>query len=220
MLTVITGLIVNDNNSAERTAAEFFNENFNTYVNIKFSKLEDNWKTYIRLTVAGRRIRLRPRTKVNIREFVQWEREKIRQDEDTSLNLFPISEREDLIERFNTHKQWLEDTENTAKKYIPKNFTENMEWMDWKATLIKLLKYQPGRNGVPLNYVIRDNIIDIVRTKTNFLDDYVDRTPLTVSVFNVDASKVHSYIFRLISKNAVSEQKLIPHKDVADCRVD
>ena len=71
MLTVITGLIVNDNNSAERTAAEFFNENFNTYVNIKFSKLEDNWKTYIRLTVAGRRIRLRPRTKFNIRALVQ-----------------------------------------------------------------------------------------------------------------------------------------------------
>ena len=88
---------------------------------------------------------------------------------------------------------------------MPKNFTEKIECMDWKVTLINFLKYQPGGNGVPLNYVIRGNVSAIVRTNINFLDDYVDRTPLSGRVFNADASKVHSYIARLISENAVAE---------------
>ena len=66
--------------------------------------------------------------------------------------------------------------------------------MNSKATLINFLKYKPGRNGVTLNYVTRERIEAIVQTNTNFLDDYVDRTPLTGRVFNADASKVNAYI--------------------------
>ena len=114
----------------------------------------------------------------------------------------------------------MEDSVNIQNKYILKNFTEKLEWMDWKATLINFIKSQLGRNGVPLKYVIRDNVATIVRTNKNFIGDYVDRTPLTGIVFNADASKEHSYIFRLIPGNKVTEQKLIPHKDAADGRVD
>ena len=66
-----------------------------------------------------------------------------------------------------------------ANNSMTKNFTEKMEWMDWKSTLINFLKSQPGRNGVPLNYVIRYNVAAIIQTNTNFIDCYVDRTPLT-----------------------------------------
>ena len=47
-----TGLIVNGNNAAEMMAADVFNNNLNTCVDINFSELKDNWKTYIRLTVS------------------------------------------------------------------------------------------------------------------------------------------------------------------------
>ena len=102
-----TGLIVNGNNSVEMIAADEFNENFNTCVDIKFSELEDNWKTYSGLTVTEGRIRLILRTKVNIRTFVQWERKKNRQYEDPRLTLFPLAKRDYTIEGFNTHNQWL-----------------------------------------------------------------------------------------------------------------
>ena len=69
---------------------------------------------------------------------------------------------------------------------------------------------------MPLNYIIRDNVANIVLTNTKFIDDYVDRKPLTGRVFNDNASKVHSYIVRLISENAVAEQNLLPHKYAAD----
>ena len=64
------GVIVKGNNVSDLIAADVFNNNFNTCVDIKFSKLEDNWKTYSGLTVAEGCISLRPRTKVNIREFI------------------------------------------------------------------------------------------------------------------------------------------------------
>ena len=98
------------------------------------------------------------------------------------------------------------------------NFTEKMERMEWKATLINFLKYQPGRNGAPLNCVIRENVAAIVQTNTEFIDDYVDRTPLTRRVLNADASTVHSYIVQLIYENEVSKQKLLPHKDAIEER--
>ena len=78
MLADTTGLIVNGNNAAEIIAAGVFNENSITCVDIKFSKIDNNWKTYSRLTVAEGRIRIRPRTKVKTRAFVQWARDKIR----------------------------------------------------------------------------------------------------------------------------------------------
>ena len=54
------------------------------------------------------------------------EKQKKSQDEDPSLTLFPLAERDDIIERFNTNDQWLEDAANMANNSIPKNFTEKM----------------------------------------------------------------------------------------------
>ena len=66
-----------------------------------------------------------------------------------------------------------------------------MEWIDWKADLIKSLKYQPRRNGSPLSYVIRDNITPTVGGNLNFLGDYVNIYPITGRVFTIDVDKVH-----------------------------
>ena len=54
----------------------------------------------------------------------------------------------------------------------------------------------------------------------NFIDDYVDRNPLTGRFFNANDSKVNLYIVPLISENAVAEQNIPPHKDAADGFVD
>ena len=106
MLAATNGLIVNGKIVANMIDADVFNENFNTCVIIKFSELEDIRKTYRGLTFSEGNIRLRPRTKFIIRAFVLWTRGKNRQDEDPSLTLFPLSEIDELIERFNTYKQW------------------------------------------------------------------------------------------------------------------
>ena len=121
-------------------AADVFNENFNTCVEINFSELEHNQKTYSGLMVYKGRIMLRPRTKVDIRVFVQWTRDKISQYQYPRLTLFPLAERYEPIKRFNTHTQWLGDAVNMKKNYIQQNFTEIMERMDCKAKFINFLK--------------------------------------------------------------------------------
>ena len=78
------------------------------------------------------------------------------------------------------------DAEGMAKNAMPETFTDKMNWIDWKVTLIKFLKSQPGRNGVSLNYVVRDNVNPIVRNKPNFLDGYADITLLQGRVFPRD----------------------------------
>ena len=69
---------------------------------------------------------------------------------------------------------------------------------------------------MPLNYVIEENVAAIAQINTNFLDDYIDRTPLTRIVFNANAPKVRLYIALLIFENTIAEQKLRPHNDAAD----
>ena len=100
-------------------------------------------------------------------------------DEDTAAVNFKVSDRNDLIELYNIHKQWTDDASTMAKNFMPNIFTEKMEWMDWKATLANFLKSQPGRNGSPLNYVVRNNQGTVIRNNSNLLDDYSDRATLT-----------------------------------------
>ena len=120
-------------------------------------------------------------------------------DEDTAAVNFKVSDRNDLIELYNIHKQWTDDASTMAKNFMPNIFTENMEWMDWKATLVNFLKSQPGRNGSPLNYVVRNNQGTVIRNNSNLLDDYSDRATLTGGAFSSNTSRVNSYLVLLIS---------------------
>ena len=120
-------------------------------------------------------------------------------DEDTAAVNFKVSDRNDLIELYNIHKQWTDDASTMAKNFMPNIFTEKMEWMDWKATLVNFLKSQPGRNGSPLNYVVRNNQGTVIRNNSNLLDDYSDRATLTGRAFSSNTSRVNSYLVLLIS---------------------
>ena len=214
------GVIWNGESASQRIANDVFNGSFNACIDITFAELDDHWKTYSSLTVADGRIRLRPGTKVNIWVFVQWTRDKLRIDEDPTTEMFPVALRTDLIDRYNTHKQWVPDASDMAKSARPKMFTEKMKWTDWKVTLLNFLKSQPGRNGVPLSYVIRSDNLVVQNNYANFLDEYAAKAPLQGRAFDHDASKVHSYIIHFISENNVAEQKVLPFKDDNNGRLD
>ena len=104
------------------------------------------------------------------------------------------------------------------KTAMPKQFDDKTKWLDWKPTFIAFLRTQPGRHGVPLDYVVRDNENRTTTTSVDFLYDYVNGTSLTSNTFSIDSSKVHSFLIRLISDNAVAEQKVLPHKDPCNSR--
>ena len=214
------GVIWNRESASQRITNGVFNNCFNTCIDITFAELDDHWKTYSSLTVADGHIRLRPGTKVNIRVFVQWTRDKLRTNEDPAAEMFPVALRKDLVYHYNTHKQWVSDASDMAKSARPKMFAEKMKWSDWKVTLLNFLKSQPGRYGVPLSYVIRSDNLVIQNTYANFLDEYAAKAPLQGRAFDHDASKVHSYIICFISENNVAEQKVLPFKDDNNGRLD
>ena len=118
------GVIWNSESASQRIANNVFNNSFNTCIDITFTELDCHWKTYSSLTVADSCIRLRPGTKVNIRTFVQWTRDKFRTDEDPAVEMIPVASRMDLIDRYNTHKQWVSDASDMVKSARPKTFTE------------------------------------------------------------------------------------------------
>jgi hypothetical protein len=147
VLNDTNNVLFNAANALARISADIFNDNFSTCMDLSFTDLEDSWKTYSGLTVSEGRIRLLPGTKVNIKAFVQWVRDQIRIGNDPAQSPFPVNCRNDLLERYNTHKQWLKDAPDMLKSAMPKNFTEKMNWADWKGTFVNFLKTQPGRHG-------------------------------------------------------------------------
>ena len=85
------GVIWNGETTSQRICNNVFNNSFNACIDIMFSELDDQWKTYSSLTVADGQIRLRPATKeVDIRAFMQWTRDKIRANEDSADEMFPV----------------------------------------------------------------------------------------------------------------------------------
>ena len=131
--------------------------------------------------------------------------------EDTAATPFPTRYRDDLIDRYNTHRKWMIDAKDMAKNAMPKTLTDKMKCIDWKVTLINFLKFHPGRNGFPLNYAVGDNVNPIVKNNSNFLDDHANRTPFQWRVFTHNEAKVQSYILFIWSQRTLLLNRSICH---------
>ena len=169
-------VLFNGSTGAQRIANEVFDDDLMSCMDKSSSDLENDWKTYSNLTINQGQIRLRPATKKNIRALVQWVRDKVRTSQNPADDVFTIATAgiTTLLRKAQTHERWVSKASDMAKTAKPKQFTQQMKWMDWRDSFINFLQSQPGQNGVPLSYDIRPNVTPLVRTNTQFLDDYVD----------------------------------------------
>ena len=207
-------------NAATRISSDVFGDDFTTCMDLSFEDLDNDWKSYSSLTVAQGQIRLQPNVKKNIRALVQWARDKIRTGQDPTDEPFPVGDAVDLIQRYNTHKLWVGKASDKAKTSKPKQFTDQVKWIDWKDSFINFLRTQPGRNGIPLSYIVPDDEVPILRNNVQFLDNYVDQSLHEGPAFAADAEEVHSYIIGFITENSNAENKLLPFAAQANGRVD
>ena len=67
------------------------------------------------------------------------------------------------------------------------------------TNLDQLFEGIPGRYGVPLKYIIRENYLPDLTPNKNFLDEYVNNATLIVEAFTIDATEVHTFIVNLIA---------------------
>ena len=77
----------------------------------------------------------------------------------------------------------------------------------------------PGRNGVPLVHVLRDNDDANIVPNVEMLDDYINRAPLEGEGFTVNASEVHTYIV-IFTAGEIAESKLLSIADQSNSRLD
>ena len=98
-------VIWNGTTDSARISTCIFADSFEICMDVTFSELNDHWDTYNTLTVAERKIRLRPNTKLNIEALVQWVRDCNRMGIDPSTLSFPVADKVALIRKYNTHKR-------------------------------------------------------------------------------------------------------------------
>jgi hypothetical protein len=82
---------------------------------------------------------------------------------------------------------WQERSKTISDSAKPSSFTKDMKWEEWQPVFVNYLCTLPGRNGVPLSYIVGDNDESDPTTCTSFLDEYVSMTPLRGPEYIEDA---------------------------------
>ena len=83
--------------------------------------------------------------------------------------------------------------------------------MEWLVTYIyKLSQNNPRyRDGVPLNYIIRDSVEPDPTPCDDFLDEYVLMAPIEWGeAYHIDASEVHTLLVKFITGNETAEMRI------------
>jgi hypothetical protein len=173
---------------AFRLATDIFGDDFSTCMDKTFEELDGDFKTYSDLTQAQGQIRLLPGVKRNIKSFIQWVRDEQRLGRDADNIAFPVANAPTLLRRYKTHSKFVKDSSTLADAAKPEKFTSETKWADWVPTFLNYLRSMPGRDGVPLKYVCRENDAPDPTLHADFLDDYINMAPLTGEAYVIDAA--------------------------------
>ena len=190
---------------AATIANEVFMGDFDSAYDMTDTDLADSFKTFSNLTMAQGQIRLLPAQKNKIKAFVQWVKDMNRTGLNPTLMPFPVHNAASLLRRAKTHKLYVDKSDTVSSAAKPEKFTKDTEWYDWKQSFTNYLRAIPGRNGVPLKYVIRDNPNPTNIQHLDFLDDYVDQAPLIGDAFVSDAMEVHTFLTNFLVGNTEAE---------------
>lgn len=194
--------IYNGETQAQRLATNIFSDDFLVCIDKSSTSLKDDLDFYSNLTANSGRIRLLPGTKNNLLGFIQWVRGEIRMGRDPASTPFPVHTVPILLRNYHSHRRFEDQAEMRSKAARPKTFTTETKWEDWATTFRGYLRQIPGRNGVPLSYVIRNPYeADATPAPTgDFIEDYVNHCPLTGEAYNQDNSSVAVYLLSYISE--------------------
>ena len=88
----------------------------------------------------------------------------------------------------------------------PGRLTLETKWHDLKPVFSNFLRSIPGRDGVPLSYIIRANDLTDPTLHLDALNDYVARAPLNGEAYVSDAKEVHTYPYSLL--RVIQRQKV------------
>lgn len=205
--------------AAQRMAEGLFANTFMGCMDKSMTELKDDFDTFSALTAAQGQIRLTPTTKKKIKAFIQWTRDQIRMGLDPSTVPFPEHETPMLERRLHTHELFKKQSDTSKLDPIkPTILKGDVKWIEWKPTLVNYLNRIPGRDGVPLSYIVRQNDLPDFTPRTNFLDLYVYNAPHQGDAFHIDNAQVATIIQGLIVGNTQAETKIQTIPNLQDGR--
>ena len=118
------------NTKTSRIATELFDDNFTSYLDKTYGKLDDSLNSYSTLTAAHGQIRLTPGNKKNIKAFIQWKWDQIRLGIDPITVRFPVENASDLIKRYKHHDAYIKKYKTITETEKPENFTYKLKWIE------------------------------------------------------------------------------------------
>ena len=208
------------NTAAERIATDLFDDSYVTAMDKTWEELDTDFKSYTDLTQHQGQIRLLPGIKRNLKGLIQWVRDEFRLGRNPENAIFPVGQVPLLIRRHKTHKQFVAKAKTIAEAAKPAKFTLKTKWDDWNPSFQNFLRSIPGKDGVPLKYICRDNDMPDPTPHVDFLEDYVAMAPLTGEAYAVDVAEVHTYLVNFIAGNTTAESKIQMHANEFDGRLD
>ena len=168
------------NTKASRIANELFDNNFTSFMDKTYVELDYDLKSYSTLTAAHCQIRLTPGHKKNIEAFIQWTRYQIRLGIDPITVRFPVANASGFINIYKHHDAYVKKSKTITETVKPDKFTDKLKWIEWYPTFINFLYAIPLRNGIPLSCICRPVSVIVPTTcYGDFIDEYVDKAPLT-----------------------------------------
>ena len=206
---------------AQRFATDIFSDSFNMCLDKTVEEVNSDIKQYATLTQSQGQIRITPGNRQLIQAFMQWSRDMIRTGREPSFVPFPVQDVAALIRNYKSHKAYVEKSKIITEAAKPIKFKETMKWDDWYPTFLNFLKAIPGRNGVPLSYICRENEQALPHDPNiDYLDNYINQAPLYGDAYTTDAAEVHTYLTNFMSNNQTAEVKMLPHATKNDGRLD
>lgn len=206
---------------AERIAEQIFGDSFEVCNEKTNDEIDEDLKCFHDLAANAGRIRLLPGVRRNLKAFVYWVKHAYRTSQDPSTMIFDVALVGDIVKQMKTHEAFIAKSKTIIETAKPVHFTDKQKWEEWFPTFRNFLRSIPGRSGVPLSYVIRDDDLPAAPDPNrDMMEDYVLRAPITGNAFTIDAAEVHLYITKLTSGNTNAEAKLLSLIDDHNGRAD
>ena len=117
------------------------------------------------------------------------------------------------MRRAKTHQLFVSKSDTISKAAKPVRSMKEVKWEDWAPTFMNYVRAIPGRDGVPLKYIIRDNDFSNLTPNKDLRDDNVNNSSLQGGSFTIDAAEVHTFIVNLISQNEEAESVIKIHEE-------
>ena len=193
---------------AARIASEFFDDQFSSCKNQTHTDMKDAFKSLASLSIASGGMKFTPKQKSFITNFSHWVKHQYRMGRDPALLRYPFTDTTVIKNKASIHSMYIERHETIATAAKPEKLTKDIRWDDWYPSFLNYLRTIPGRKGIPLQYVVRDNEMPTNKPLADYLDEYIDRADLNGDAYDGDTLQVHIYIVNLIAGNDEAESAI------------